>query len=654
MDLITLDFETYYAQDYSLSKLSTEAYVRDPRFETILVSVKVNDAKCFWLMPDTFKHFIATEVDWASTACVAHHTQFDGLILAHHYGVRPAFWIDTLSMARALDGPKVDNSLAGLCKRHGIGEKGNYVKFAKGKQLADFSPAELVQYGEYSCTDCDRAYALAQIFLPQIPESELRLIDLTTRMFTEPVLVGNAAKLAGAVTMERERKAALLEQVGIDKAVFSSSPKFAALLESLGVEVPMKASNTDPEKLIPAFARTDPGMQELLEDPDELIRALAETRVAVKSTIIETRAERYHGMALRGPMPVYLAYAKAHTLRWAGGDSTNWQNMSSMNENRPDLAVLKESIEAPEGHLLVAADSGQIEARWTAYLAKAPVLAAFADAMRDVYNEFAGTIYKREIRRKEVAEDHVPGQLGKVSVLGLGFGMGWYKFSLELLKGMLGAKPIQFTMADIERIGIDPNKFLNNPYKVREVDQMPSRLDLNDRLIHCLVADAIVQHYRTTNPEIVAYWALMEQVIDAMIQGEELVFGAHGILRTTDRESILLPNGMELHYHGIERDEKGQATYFNGRQRTKIYGGLLTENVVQCLARCVVAEQMLVIANRHKVALMTHDEVLTVVPEADAERTLALMIEVMKVTPAWAEGLPLAASGGIGQTYAEV
>ncbi|MBK8773048.1 MAG: hypothetical protein IPM06_21825 [Rhizobiales bacterium] len=56
----------------------------------------------------------------------------------------------------------------------------------------------------------------------------------------------------------------------------------------------------------------------------------------------------------------------------------------------------------------------------------------------------------------------------------------------------------------------------------------------------------------------------MEQVIDAMIAGREMVFGAHGVMRTA-KDKIWMPNGLAMRYDGISRDEHGQASYFNGR-----------------------------------------------------------------------------------------
>lgn len=650
MDVIGLDFETYYGGDYTLDNMTTEAYVRDPRFEMILCSVKINDTPAFWLLQDRLRHFLDHEVDWADTAVIAHHAHFDGLILSHHFGKRPAMWIDTLSMARVIDGPKAGNGLAALAVRHGFGEKGHAVQWAKGKRLADFAPNELHHYGVYSNNDNELACQLAGKFLPQFPESELKLIDLVVRMFTEPVLIGDEPMLAGAVESEKVRKATLLERVGADKKTIGSNEQFADLLRGFGVEPEMKQGKNE---MIYAFAKTDPAMQALLEDDDEQVRFLAEARIGIKSNLVLTRAQRYHDCAANGPMPVYIKYGAAHTLRMGGGDSMNWQNLTGVNAKRPEMSVLNASIQAPPGHRLVRCDSGQGEARLVAWQANQLDLVADFAAGVDVYSGFASLIYGRPIFRKDVPGDHIPGQVGKVSILGEGFGMGWYKLSMELLKGMLGNPPIQFTIADMEAMHVDPGRFLGNPKNIQRVNEMPSRLELNDRLIHCAVSQALNQRYRQRYPLIVAYWDLMESVINAMIEGREMVFAGPGILRT-GKECIYLPNSMKLNYRGLERSDRGEASYWDGRKRTHIYGGLLTENVTQCLHRLIVCEQMLEIGQVLKVALMRHDDVVTVVPEAAAEEAKRYMVQVMSTTPAWIPGLPLVGEGKTGRTLLEV
>lgn len=684
-DLLTLDFETFYSSEYSLDKLSTEAYIRDPRFKTVLCGTKFNDEHAFWTQAATLKHFFAS-LDWANIIVICHHAHFDGAILAWHYGIRPAMFIDTLSMSRLLDGPKAGHRLDLLAQRYGLPPKGDFVDHAKGKHFSDLNPDERHAYGAYCCNDVELTYQLAQIFIPQIPIDELRLIDINIRMFTEPIFRGNADLLWKAASAEHTRKIGLLRRIGqlcqrcwgsgrdpqmsfsasgpcdtcggsgVDKKVVGSSNKFADLLRQFGVEPAQKLGKPNPDgspKLIYAFARTDPAMQALLEDPEEEIRFLAEARIAVKSNIVETRTEKFAACAERGPMPVYLAHAGAHTFRPSGGDGMNWLNMSKHNAARPEMMVLRQSIQAPPGYKIVAADSSQGEARILAWLAgQHDLVQAFAEG-RDVYSEHASTVYSRPVDRKRVKEDYIPGQLGKISILSMGFGAGWYKTAMELLKGLLGAPPIQFTAKDMETLAVDPSRFLNNPKNVTLVETMPSRLELNDRLIHCAVTHALVQRYRKRYECIPAYWDHMNEVINAMIIGRGMAFGAHGIMRTGE-ECIWMPNGLALRYRGLQRDDNGEATYFNGRERTRLHGPMLTENCVQSLHRQIVAAQLLEIAQAGiKVALWPYDEIVAVVPEDAADVALEFMLQTMRKAPPWATGLPLASEGGIGSTYAE-
>lgn len=683
MDICTADAETFYASDFSLSSITTEAYIRSPRFEEILWGIKWNDQPAFWVLPERAAQFFKTEVDWASTALCCHHSHFDALILSHHHGIKPAMHIDTLSMARVLDGPKAGNSLYDLCIRHNIGTKGDYVTTAKGKHLADFTRDELQKYGDYCVNDCEKTYLLAQKFLAQMPLDELKVIDLVIRMFTEPCFVGDEAKLRNAVVSERQRKIDILralglicpkcagtgqkpdmltaampckhcDGMGIDKKTIGSNEKLRTLFRAAGCEPETKTSPTTGEQIL-AFAKTDPAMQALLEDEDEQVRMLAEARIAVKSNIIETRAERFADAASRGLMPAYLSYGAAHTFRLGGGDSMNWQNLSGHNEKRPEMSVVKASVGAPPGFKCVRTDSSQGEARIAAWNAGQLDLVEAFRRGDDVYSAHASTVFGRSVDRKRVKEDFIPGQIGKVSVLGMQYGMGYLKAGAELLKGMLGAPPIQFTMKDLETLQVDPSRFLNNPKKIAAVNEMPSRLELNDRLIHFIVAEALVQRYRQRYPMIAAYWNKMEDVINAMIRGEEVVFGANGCMRT-GHEFILMPNGLKLHYRGLQRDQAtGQASYFDGRKRTKLHGPLLTENTTQCLHYILVAKQMLEMADAGlKVGLMTHDDCITVVPDSAASAAYDFMVDTMCHVPAWAVGLPLAGEGKIGQTLLDV
>lgn len=659
MKLVCLDFETYYDTEYSLSKMTTEAYVRDPRFEVIGVGLSIDRAPAVWLTPEQFKQVAAG--NWKEYAVLAHHAHFDGLILSHHYGVTPGYWFDTLSMSRAIHGSRVGNDLDSLMRYYNIGAKGEEVVKAKGKRRADFTPAEYAEYGVYCGNDIFGTNALFLKLLSEgFSRDELDLIDTTVRMFTEPILRIDEPRLGEYLVYEIERKRQLLEQCGVTREELSSADKFADVLRSLGVEPPTKVSPKG--NTIYAFAKSDPEMKELEEDENEDVRLVVEARLSVKSTLNETRTARLLRMGAAGrACPVYLKYYGAHTGRWSGGDKLNWQNLERTNKKNPMKGMVRKCVVAPPGYKIVVADSAQIEARFTGWLAgDSDLTRQFANG-EDVYALFASKAYGRHIDRKANPEDEVPGHVGKTCVLGLGYGMGWYKFAQELLKGPLGSPPVQFTRDDMLKLGIDPTRFLANPRNIERIREMPSRLNEVDRMIHCAVANHFVEVYRQSRRAIVKLWELGDTAIGRIYDKKTGPMYYLGML-SVHENGLVLPNGMMLRYpHMLKTD--GGYSYLSGKnRRTYLYGGIVTENIVQACCRIIVSDAMLqlrreyldgTLGGRGKIASMSHDEIVAVVPEDYAGECLSKMIEIMKKPPAWAPGLPLSAEGGIGNTYGE-
>jgi hypothetical protein len=696
--LVTLDFETYYSADYSLSKLTTEAYVRDLRFEVIGVSVKVDGRPAVWMEEADFRAW-AGKVDWTSIVLLAHHAHFDGLILSERYGIRPGFWLDTLSMSRALRGPGRGNDLATLAEAYGVGHKGNEVKDAKGKRRRDFSVAEWLQYGAYSNNDVELAREIYARMRPHLPAAELLLIDTTVRMFTEPSFVADQDVLTRTLDAERKKKRDVLLGVaqsagvniprhlltsgdaGVDAQiaalltatakVLRSDPQFYKLLHAHGVDPGTKRNKKGDQ--VPALAKTDPGMQSLLEGEDATARALVEARLTVKSTIVETRTERMMAIGRRGRVPFYLKFCGAHTHRWSGGDKMNPQNF-----NRG--GALRNALLAPPGHILVVADSSQIEARKVAWFAgEASVLDTFRrlDALGydekgeprgDFYSERGSVYFSRKITKKT---DPVERQTSKSMELGLGFGMGWFAFAGSLLKGFLGAPPVQFTEEHAQKFGVDLYRFefeplwRGGPRGLEEVARLAGtgvrlqRPGERALLVHCAVTHHLVRLYRTTNARIAGVWKVMEQLLPIMgeegdADGVRARFGPLEVVR----HGLRKPNGMVLHYPGLRRSKDGDGWVYqggkSGREVVPVYGGLLTENVVQSLARDVVAEQALwVRAAGHHIGTTTHDEIVAVVPEAQGEKCLADMLRIMRTPPSWCCDLPLNATGAVARTYGD-
>ena len=476
MNLITLDFETFYSQDYGFSKLTTEEYVRGDQFEVIGVAVKVNDGPIEWFSGD--KEATAewlSQFDWENSFALAHNTLFDGAILSWHFGIKPKVLLDTLSMLRATDGTEVGNSLAKAAERYGLGVKGTEVLDAKGKRRADFGEAELKKYGEYCKNDVQLTYDLFQIISKHFQKNEIKLMDLTLRMFTEPVLQLNLPLLEQHLGEVKEKKEKLIADASADREVLMSNQKFAERLMQYGVVPPMKVSPTTGKPAL-ALAKNDEAFKALAEHEDERVQALVAARLGTKSTLEETRTERFINIAKRGSLPVPLRYYAAHTGRWGGDDKLNLQNI-------PRKSPLKSAIVAPDGYVIVDADSSQIEARIVAWLAgQNDLVRAFEDG-EDVYKIMASKIYRKPIEEISDQERFV----GKTTILGAGYGMGWKKFQAQLLT-----------------FGV-------------QVDDNTAKFILNT--------------YRETFPHIPALWERGNQVLEALLDEK---------LRTTDRKSTRL------------------------------------------------------------------------------------------------------------------
>jgi DNA polymerase len=535
-------------------------------------------------------------------------------------------------MSRGLYPHEKSHSLDAQAKREGLGVKGDEVVRALGKRYADFTPEQLAAYGSYCCNDVDLTYALFMRYMALgFPAQELKLIDMTTRMFVDTHLELDPELLVKHLQEVQAHKQQLGETLrdrmleagnpdfthivftegmaGIKK-VLMSNDKFAAALEAFGVVPPRKISPST-GKLTWAFAKTDPGMQELQEHPDISVQALVAARLGIKTTIEETRTERFIGMASRGKFPVPLRYYGAHSARWSGIESVNLQNLPSRGVN---AGKLKRAIKAPPGYVLIDCDSSQIEARTLAWLAgQQDLVDAFA-AKQDVYKLTASSIYG-------VAPDQVTKlqrQVGKTVVLGCGFGVGAVKVRMFLK-----------TQAGVE---------------VSEAE-----------------AKRIVNIYRSRYPHIPELWQRAQESLRALILGQSYTIDVPGICRTEtlpgrDVMGITQPSGLWIQYPGLTtvmRDGKPEAMYLSKGVPIRIFGPKVVENVTQGIARCIVAEQALRIKRRYPVVLMVHDAAACVVPKAEQEEAAKYVEECMSWVPEWAPGLPLACEYGVGESYGD-
>ncbi len=600
--ILTVDFETYYSQQYSLSKVTTEEYVRDSRFEAIGVSVKVDDEPAQWFS-GTRKQTKAwlDRFDWANGIAIAHNAMFDMAILNWRFDIRPKRIVDTLSMARAIDGPDAGNSLAKLAERYGLGVKGTEVINALGKRRLDFTPEELAAYGDYCINDTELTYKLAMKLLEGFPKEELQLIDLTMRMFTEPVLTLDKAALEAHLGSVQAHKETLMDKLNYDRAELMSNPKLAELLTSHGVVPPKKISPTTGKKTY-AFAKNDEAFKALLDHENDQVQAIVAARLGVKSTLEETRTERFIRIAERGLLPVPLRYYAAHTGRFGGDDKVNLQNL-------PRKSPLKKAIKAPPGYVVIDCDSSQIEARTLAWLAGQWDLVEAFDKGEDVYRIMASSIYGVPI--DEVTADQ--RFVGKTTILGAGYGMGAKKFQAQL-----------------KTFGVT--------------------LELGE-------CEHIISVYRETYPYIPKLWDNTGDALESLVVGNPTTLGEG--MKLDVIEGIVLPNLLRLRYPNLRfelKDNNRQELVYDTKKGravipTRIYGGKCVENICQALARIVIANQMLMIARRYKVAMTVHDSVVAVAPQEEADEARSYVEQCMRIRPKWATALPLNCESKMGESY---
>ena len=604
MKIFCIDFETYYSQTFSLTKLTTEEYIRSKEFETIGVAVCEQGGAPTWFSgtkADTKKFLDSFELD--KNLVIAHNAMFDMAILSFIFDIRPKGIADTLSMARAIHGTEVGGSLAKLAEHYNLGAKGTEVLQALGKHRIDFTAEELDAYGGYCKNDVVLTMGLFEQLSADFPPSELRLIDLTIRMFTEPSLWLDGNILYDHLGDIQVKKLKCLEHYA--KEDLMSNDKFAVLLQERGVEPPRKISNVTGKEAW-AFAKTDEGFKELLEHENEEVQILAAARLGVKSTIEETRTERFIEISQRGLFPIPLRYYAAHTGRWGGDDKVNLQNL-------PRKSMLKKAIMAPPGSVIVDSDSSQIEARTLAWLADQNDLVDAFERGEDVYKIMASSIYNKA--EEEINKDE--RFVGKTTILGCGYGMGSKKFQVQL-------KTFNVEIEDGE-------------------------------------SNRIIQVYRETYDWIPQLWRQAGLALDAMLANQTTTLGCGGILVVEGAKGIRLPNGLYVKYPNLRKitNEEGKSELVYDTKKGKaiipnrIYGGKVIENVCQALARIIIGEQMLQVAKKYKVVMTVHDAIACVIPEQEAQTGQEYVEMCMRMRPKWAQELPLNCESGVGKSYGE-
>ena len=604
-NFIVLDFETYYSIEYGLNKLTTEEYIRDDRFEVIGVAVKKDNLNPIWKSGthEEIKNFLLS-YDLENSFVVGHNLRFDGAILNWIFNIKPKGLIDTYSMGAILHGLTESLSLNNLSNLYNIGTKGNEVLDAINKKRSNFTIKELDAYGRYCCNDVILTHQLLLKMIPSFTKVELKLIDLTIRMFTEPTIRINKPLLLKHLHDVRENKQKLLDKANVDKKILMSNPQFADLLRTLQIDPPMKISPTTGKPTF-AFAKTDQGFKDLLEHSDEKIQILAAARIGNKSTLEETRTENFISISNRGLLPVPLKYSGAVVShRWSGSDGINMQNL-------PRSSELRRALCPPIGHKLVVSDLSNIELRLAYWFSNSHQKIDQIKQGIDLYTQSAtditGTPY-----------DEVDKDLR-------------YIFKVVNLSGIYG---------------VGANKMHNI------LTQGGVKKDLDE-------VKNIVYAYRRNNPELVEAWSKAEEMLTAVMNAQAYKMGASGIISSVPKKGMLKPNGMLLGLPNLRilKDKDGRESWAYDKKLGRkvipeyIHPAKTFQRCIQSLARDVIGEHLLSVASRFKVVMTVHDELVIVCPNNDVDNCVEYVRKCMQTPPVWCLDLPLECEIGVGDNY---
>jgi DNA polymerase len=606
--LLTLDFETYFASDYTLSghkALPMSEYVRDERFHPFGAGIKIDDQATAWYRDCTLHKFF-DGLDWNEVDLVGHNLDFDGLILSHYFGKVPRRYICTLSMARPLFMPNSRVDLDTVAQNFGMPPKEVDILNMKNVRYPDTAQWRMLEARAKG--DVDRTYAIYKRMAENFPQAELDLIDFSVRAFADPKIIIDLGAVETIQEEDEEARKALIEAVGLDEKTLRSNDKFATELRRVDIIPPVKVSPTTGKKVY-AFAKTDLNFQAFLND--EKMAPYYEARVAAKTTQTASKTKRLLKLGENGQAaPVALKYCGAHTFRWAGGDKINFQNFKKDNP-------LRRALTAPPGFLFSVVDLSQIEARINAWLAGQDDLLEQFRQGQDPYLAFARTVWPNLAWTNDDEKDKelFPNErfIGKVCILALGYQMG--------------AKRFQHTLALAKTF-----------WTIGQCAEL-------------------VQLYRTLNSAIAGQWEVMQALIPTMCEGEDDVF-EYGPLEFSEG-GVLMPNGLTMRYPKLISDERQDYTYetINAKTgrltRSKLYGGKLTENIVQLLARIIIGDHINAVTQKYRVVLTVHDEIVTLIPEKNADTHHQWVVDQCLEARDWYKEIPLGVDQGYGRVYSK-
>lgn len=645
--LMFIDFETY--SSVNLRDCSAYPYMASPDFSPLIMTYRYGvdgqtkiaqgEAEIKWTLRGLNEREHVT--------FVAHNANFERLVLSRIFDyapgtfIPPERFIDTMAMGRSLGFP---GSLADLSRALHVEEKDSAgtaliqmfcVPSKKTGRAAtpEERPEEWAAFCRYAVQDVDTMVEVYQALITRYggsPKGEREVWNADQRINDRGILV-DAELAVRCMDIAAVVKDLHLQRMGFISGL--ANPNSTAQVLAWVNRRLVEAGVMDDQNDIPVFKDTGAPLKSvdkasvayLLSRTDlpRDVRTFLEERAASNASSVAKFKAMTNRLGVGNRVRGTIQYFGAHTGRWAGrgvqlqnlpsvtaGDDAKTQAFVDrvMNEPAENFSIselkplIRGALKAPAGQTLTVCDYSAIEARVLAWLAGEEwVLEAFR-AGRDIYIETAARMFHvpyeeaKPLRKK-----------GKVAVLALGYGGG-----INALKAM-GAEG---TDAELEEIK---------------------------------------QTYRAANPRIAKFWADMDRAMRNRSGRVGEYITVHP--RANGLVTIKLPSGRELFYHKLhfrtvaKFDKEVEALHFldpkSHRAVIPTYGGRLTENVTQAVARDVLAHA-LVNLDKEDVAVVAHvhDEVI-----AEGGVTVERMKELMgagvgnPLAPPWADGLPLAAEG---------
>lgn len=685
MNILYGDFESYYDSKFSVAKMPTELYIRDPRFEVIGFAYSYKGLSGWLVGWNDINEFLST-IDWSNTQFVAHNARFDCLILAHIFKRYPAMVSCTMSMASAAGLASVgrvtlDNVGATLraAGYSGIPEKGKTVSLAAGQHLNDMDLEFLREYGEYARTDVDICRRLYEVFSKVLPPAEIMWQSMVLKSGYEPRMHMNLDVLkAERDRIEIDQENSLLKvaeylnvtgniahRLSSVQSALRSKDKLYTVLDKIGgcinpkywseyaddatsigwrhtglsleeycnakqnnakFAIPMKVSEPKTKKngyitLEVACAKTDEEFTKLADSSDPIVSAVANARLMSASSIALTRCDRFIELAKLGVCSVPINISGAHTHRMSGADKLNVQNLPS-GRKAGQTKALRKAMEAPDGWVYVAADASQIEARLNAYESQELALLEIFASGGDPYSVMAGHIYGIDSEQ-----------------IRLGNKAGDATAKLQRQAGKAS------TLGAGYRMGA--NRFLD---AARE--QYGLSLTYEEA-VH------IIRTYRATNINIVNMWKFLDNLLMLLMQpGQQGYFGGKNndlfyynsdyTLFGKRTPGIMLPDGLwviypELRcitvpdeYTGRYKQQPVCKRYSKGKPKAQfLHGGVVLENITQALAFCIGKWQSSIVGQRYPFVMNEHDAWVFMAPENEAEAAKNLLVSALKQNPPW-------------------